>query len=277
MAVSALVLAGVAPVASAAQVSGATISGDAGTAVVGGTLYAKQGATLTMDVATDGDTQCVTVSEGATVVATKSGPASTSWKFTTAAFPALVPTAGDRVVTYTFTAYKGINPQLKCTGNAGETVRSVSYVLDNTGPVATPAFSPPLTGSWTNKDTTVTWTATDPNVAVGPPVVPGSGFATLPASTTYTTSGVHTLAVPGFTDRVGNAATGGGTLRIDKAAPSITGSRNPAPNALGWNNSPVTVSFNCLDLPAPPPTPAWPPQGAPAPPSSAAPLTPRRT
>lgn len=33
----------------------------------------------------------------------------------------------------------------------------------------------------------------------------------------------------------------------DTVAPTITGSRTPAPNAAGWNNSDVTVSFSCTD------------------------------
>ena len=56
---SALMLAGVAPVALAAQVSGATISGGAGTVTVGGALYAKQNGAISINVTTDSDTQCV--------------------------------------------------------------------------------------------------------------------------------------------------------------------------------------------------------------------------
>jgi hypothetical protein len=37
------------------------------------------------------------------------------------------------------------------------------------------------------------------------------------------------------------------TVKIDKTAPSISGSRNPLPNLNGWNNSDVTVSFTCGD------------------------------
>jgi hypothetical protein len=36
-------------------------------------------------------------------------------------------------------------------------------------------------------------------------------------------------------------------VRIDKTQPSISGSRSPSPNAYGWNNSNVTVSFRCSD------------------------------
>ncbi|MEO6412514.1 MAG: PxKF domain-containing protein [Pedococcus sp.] len=232
--------------------SGATIAGGSGTATVGGLLYAKQGASLTLTATTDTDTRCVDVVDaGGTVQAQlTSNSARTSWAFTTAAFASLVPQPGNGVVTYTLVPWKNLNAQGKCT-NDNSNVKTVSYVLDNTGPVLTPLFAPTLTGNWTSNDTTVTWTAVDPNVAVGPPATPGSGFATQPtASTTYTTSGVYALTAPAFTDRLGNAATGSGTLRLDKAAPSITGTRTPAANAFGWNNSSVTVSFACQDLPA---------------------------
>jgi hypothetical protein len=38
------------------------------------------------------------------------------------------------------------------------------------------------------------------------------------------------------------------TVQIDKTKPVITGSRSPAPNANGWNNTNVTVSFSCADV-----------------------------
>jgi hypothetical protein len=37
------------------------------------------------------------------------------------------------------------------------------------------------------------------------------------------------------------------TLQIDGVPPTIVPSRSPAPNANGWNNTPVLVSFTCDD------------------------------
>jgi len=37
------------------------------------------------------------------------------------------------------------------------------------------------------------------------------------------------------------------TVKIDKTPPTITGSRNPGPNANGWNNTDITVSFTATD------------------------------
>lgn len=49
-------------------------------------------------------------------------------------------------------------------------------------------------------------------------------------------------------DEAGNAEEAKSlTVRIDKTAPTIGGSRAPEANAAGWNNSDVTVSFHCAD------------------------------
>ena len=37
------------------------------------------------------------------------------------------------------------------------------------------------------------------------------------------------------------------TVLVDRTAPTITYTVSPAPNSSGWNNSPVTVTFNCSD------------------------------
>jgi hypothetical protein len=38
-----------------------------------------------------------------------------------------------------------------------------------------------------------------------------------------------------------------GDIKIDKTAPTITGSRAPLANAFGWNNTDVVVSFSCAE------------------------------
>src|SRR6188472_3246715 len=66
VATGALVLGGVNVVgASASSVSSAVFTGGAGTVSVGGTLYAKQGAALTLTVVTSSDTKCVEVTGSA--------------------------------------------------------------------------------------------------------------------------------------------------------------------------------------------------------------------
>ena len=49
-------------------------------------------------------------------------------------------------------------------------------------------------------------------------------------------------------DRAGNAeAAKTAVLKIDQTAPTVSGSRAPAPNAAGWSNVDVTATFTCGD------------------------------
>src|SRR5687768_5689257 len=74
---SAMAVAGVGavvPAAQAASVTSATFSGGSGTFTANSTVYAKQGAALTLTVNTDGNTRCVDVIDGnGNTIATKSG------------------------------------------------------------------------------------------------------------------------------------------------------------------------------------------------------------
>lgn len=131
-------------------------------------------------------------------------------------------------------------------------------LFDATPPTSTAMVSPqPNSAEWNNSDVTVNLISIDnPD---------GSGLKQL----TYATSGaqsVSTTTVQGATasftisaegtttitffgtDNAGNIeAAKTLTIRIDKTPPSITGSRAPAPNGNGWNNSAVTASFQCAD------------------------------
>src|SRR5207249_4895884 len=49
-------------------------------------------------------------------------------------------------------------------------------------------------------------------------------------------------------DKAGNISTFAKVMvKIDKTKPVITGSRNPAANAFGWNNTDVMVTFACAE------------------------------
>src|SRR5205085_8061303 len=48
-------------------------------------------------------------------------------------------------------------------------------------------------------------------------------------------------------DRLGNTGSGSVSVKLDRTLPTITGSRAPAPNANGWNNTSVTVSRACSE------------------------------
>ncbi|HEX5857932.1 MAG TPA: hypothetical protein VFY91_07480, partial [Microbacterium sp.] len=178
-----------APAAFASSVSSAVFSGGAGTASVGGTLHAKQGAALTLTLVTSSDTQCISLPVEFTGARTSNG-GKAGWTFTTTA------PAGNGVQTITIGASSNYNQNtFNCNGST-ET-RQVSYTLDNTGPVVTAALTPAAnTAGWNNTDVTVGWTATDA----------GSGVAAAqPFKTeTVTSNGIVTLTAPAQADRLGN-------------------------------------------------------------------------
>jgi hypothetical protein len=87
-------LAVLAPLAAAATVSNLSLSGDAGTVLVGTALYAKQGGALTLSAITTSDTQCVQLTGAFTSRQTNSAGHAT-WTF------ALTAGFGDGVRTVT--------------------------------------------------------------------------------------------------------------------------------------------------------------------------------
>jgi hypothetical protein len=216
------------PAAYASSVSSAVFSGGTGTVSVGGTLYAKQGAALTLTVSTSADTQCVDVA-GAFTGHQTSTSGQSAWTFTTSAG------AGDGAQAITATASRDVNKNNNsCTGPS--TSLQASYTLDNTGPVVTSALTPaPNTAGWNNSDVTVKWTATDS----------GSGGATAQPFQTdgpITANGIVTKTAPAQTDRLGNTgAPGSVTVRVDKAAPGITAAETKNPDGTR------TIAFTCSD------------------------------
>ncbi|GAB7190280.1 hypothetical protein NUM3379_09860 [Kineococcus sp. NUM-3379] len=213
--------------ASAASASSAVFSGGTGTVSAGGTLYAKQGAALTLTVVTSSDTKCVAVTGAATLPRQTSNTAKSSWTFTTTA------PAGNGVQAFTVAASADFNKNGECTGRTGSL--QASYTLDNTGPVVSAALtSAPNGAGWNNSDVSVAWTATDA----------GSGIsASQPFKTgSVTSNGIVTLSAPAQSDRLGNTgAAGSVTVRVDKASPTISSTQ--VKNADGT----TTVTFTCDD------------------------------
>src|SRR5438067_12789403 len=94
----------------ASTVSSAVFTGGAGTASVGGTLYAKNGGALTLTVNTSSDTKCVEVT-GAFTARQTSSTAKSTWTFSFTAG------AGDGAQAATAAASPNSNAD-NCTGQS---------------------------------------------------------------------------------------------------------------------------------------------------------------
>ncbi|WP_404383573.1 PxKF domain-containing protein [Knoellia locipacati] len=212
--------------AQASSVTSAVFSGTTGTVAVGGTLYAKQGAALTLTVVTSSDTKCVEVAGAASLPRQTSATPKSSWTFTTTA------PAGDGSQAFTVAASPNFNAN-NCTGQTNST--QASYVRDNTGPAVAAEMAPAANAAgWNNSEVTVKWSASDTGVGVA---------AAQPFRTdSVTANGVQVLTAPAQGDRLGNLGAGGSTtVRVDKATPTITAGQTK--NADGT----TTVTFTCGD------------------------------
>ena len=145
-------------------------------------------------------------------------------------------TLGARTLTAIYTG----DPKFAGSASAGEphTVNAP----DTTPPVitasGTKADGTPYTpGTWANQNVLVRFTCSDSE----------SGIAVCPSDQVISPDGTFT-AQGTARDNAGNTATASfGPIQIDKTKPVIAGSRSPAANTAGWNQSDVTVSFTCAD------------------------------
>src|SRR6266567_3960399 len=123
------------------------------------------------------------------------------------------------------------------TDNAGNTAStSVTLNIAKTPSKITAAGLPaPNANGWNNSNVTVNFTCT-------PTVAP---LATCPQPQTVSTEGAAQIISGTATDLAGNSNSASVTINLEKTPPIITANVSPSPNAAGWNNSNVTVSFQC--------------------------------
>jgi hypothetical protein len=132
-------------------------------------------------------------------------------------------------------------------------------LADSTAPTTIATPSPAANGDgWNNTNVSVSLSGTDDAGGSGVKEITyfATGAQTI-ASTTVSGSSVSgiNIAAEGETtlsffaeDNAGNVeATKTQVVRIDKTKPVISGSRTPAANVDGWNNTNVVVSFSCAE------------------------------
>jgi hypothetical protein len=118
---------------------------------------------------------------------------------------------------------------------------------DSTPPVINRTLNPPTpdgNNGWYVSNVSLDWTVTEnesPSSLVLNGCVDQNITADQPA-TTYTCSA---------TSDGGSAGPQSVTIKRDATPPTISGSQAPAPNANGWNNENVAVSFACSDATSP--------------------------
>jgi hypothetical protein len=126
---------------------------------------------------------------------------------------------------------------------------SLQHDCTNNPPPPPPPGKPAIAGSrtpppngagWNNTDVTVSFTCSDG--------APSASISLCGPNSTLTTEGADQSVTGTVNDSLG--ATASATvngINIDKTAPTISAVAAPAPNAAGWNNTDVTLTYTCAD------------------------------
>ena len=129
--------------------------------------------------------------------------------------------------------------EARCTTFPSRLFGLVRYSQDTTPPVISANITPtPNADGWNNSPVNVTWNVSDPE----------SGIASSFCFTTNVLTETGFYFVPcSATNGDGLRADASVVVRLDTTRPTITAGSSPAPNAYGWNDAPVDVTFTCAD------------------------------
>jgi Glucodextranase, domain B/Bacterial Ig-like domain len=123
---------------------------------------------------------------------------------------------------------------------AGNTATSsvTLNIQTSPAPTITAAVSPsPNASGWNNSPVTVIFTCSGGS----------GGIASCTAPVTVSTEGAKQVITGTAVDQSGQTASASATVSLDLTPPTVTPTVSPSPNTAGWNNSNVTVSFQCTD------------------------------
>jgi hypothetical protein len=123
-------------------------------------------------------------------------------------------------------------------GNEEKPHHTMTIMIDKSLPdISASASPPPNSAGWNKSDVTVTFTCNDSP----------SGIAQCPGPVLVSTEGSGQNVSGAAIDQAGNQASTSVQVNIDKTPPTIAASASKNPNAYGWNNTDVTVTFTCSD------------------------------
>ncbi len=111
--------------------------------------------------------------------------------------------------------------------------------VDNEPPAVEALFSPePNVNGWNRTDVTVEFSCDDSL----------SGVIECPPPQSFVSEGGGQIVAASATDRAGNVGTIEDVINIDKTAPDVDPTSEPAANGNNWNNTDVLVTFLATDL-----------------------------
>jgi len=195
---------------------------------IGGTNGWCRSATNTVTITDDGDLGASAIGVGVKTRAWKLGAASQGAYISGAANTVTRPD-GTHSATGTATDWAG----------NFRTSAATALKIDTVAPGLTSSLSPAKNAEgWNKTDVSVTWTCTDAT----------SGVAPCPPST-IGGEGIDLTTTRTIVDMAGNVTSKTtAPVNIDRTPPVVSNIvKSPPPNAEGWNNTPVTLTWDCSD------------------------------